>query len=134
MGNKLVITIRFHTEGDEEELYRRIQAEKVQVGLSASEYVKKILSDYFEDMEKRSEAENVLQAAREEYREMVGRVEGTIRRSIQEHDALLLGALGRISGAAIVPEGIGCASQEYAGLPEEGEDIPEGTLDFLDNL
>lgn len=132
MGDKLVITIRFHSEGDEEELYRRIQEEKGQMGLSASEYVKKILSDYFEDMEKRSEAENVLQAAREEYRDMVGRVEGTIRRSIQEHDALLLGALGRISGAAIVPEG--SSSQEYAGLPEEGEDIPEGTLDFLDNL
>lgn len=132
MGDKLVITIRFHSEGDEEELYRRIQEEKGQMGLSASEYVKKILSDYFEDMEKRSEAENVLQAAREEYRDMVGRVEGTIRRSIQEHDALLLGALGRISGAAIVPEG--SFSQEYAGLPEEGEDIPEGTLDFLDNL
>lgn len=132
MGDKLVITIRFHTEGEEAGLYRRIQEEKGQAGLSASEYVKKILSDHFEDMGKRNEAENVLQEVREEYRDMVGRVEGTIRRSIQEHDALLLGAFGRISGAAIVPEG--SSSQEYAGLPEEGEDMPEGALDFLDNL
>ena len=132
MGNKLVLTLRFHAEGEEAELYRSIQAGKEGASLSAPEYVKKILSDYFADGQKRKEAELVLQEIREEYREMIGRVERTIRSSIQEHDALLIGALSRMNGMA-APES-SSVEPGHAGLPEEGSDIPEGTLDFLNGL
>lgn len=134
MGNKHVITIRFHVEGIEEELYRRIQEGKEKAGLSAPDYVKKILSEYFADEEKRSEAERVLQEIREEYRDMIERVERTIRHSIQEHDAILIGALSKISGTAAVSESISKGDQGNARLPERGGDIPEEALDFLNNL
>lgn len=134
MAGRLVVTLRFHAEGAEAELYRNIQAGKEKSALSASEYVKKILADYFADGQKRKEAEQVLQEIREEYREMIGRVERTIRGSIQEHDALLIGALGKVNGMEALTESSSGGEPEHAGLLEEGGDIPEGTLDFLESL
>lgn len=134
MGNKLVITVRFHAEGAEAELYRNIQAGKEEAALSAPEYVKKILADYFADGRRLRDAEEVLQEIREEYREMIGRVERVIRSSIQEHDALLIGALSKMNGTSAASGRGGGEQSGCAGLPEEGNDIPEGTLDFLNGL
>lgn len=135
MGNKLVISIRFHAEGPEAELYQRIQTCKRDAGLSAPEYVKHILSGYFADGEKRNEEERVLQEIREEYRNMVGHVEETVRQSVQEHGAALMGVLGRMDRAAAVPGNDHDETCVHSGrLPEEGGDMPEGALDFLDKL
>lgn len=133
MGNMLAATIRFREGGMEGELYRKIQEGKDKTGLSTSEYVKKILSEYFAGEEKRSEAEKVLQEIREEHRDMVRRVEKIIQNGMREHDAVLLGALSRIGGTAVI-SGINNGMEDKAELPKESGDIPEGTLDFLDSL
>lgn len=133
MGNKHVVSIRFHMEGLEADLYRRIQAGKEDAGLSMPEYVKNILSEYFRDLEKRNEAEQVLQEIRLEYRDMIGRVERTIRQSIQEHDAILIGALGKMNGKVVSAE-MDNKEADTAELPEEGGEIPKEALDFLDGF
>lgn len=135
MGNKLVISIRFHAQGPEAELYQKIQTCKRDAGLSAPEYVKHILSRYFADGEKRNEEKRVLQEVREEYRNLVRHVEETVRQSVQEHGAALMGVLGRMDREAAVPGNAHNETRVYAGrLPEEGGDMPEGALDFLDKL
>lgn len=79
MGNKHVVSIRFHTEGKEADLYHKIQVGRKEAGMSAAEYVKQILAGYFQNLEKRSEAEQILQEIRKEYQDMTGRVERIIR-------------------------------------------------------
>lgn len=133
MGKKSVLAIRFQAEGAEAELYRKIQEGREASGLSAPEYVKKILLDHFMDGEERDGAEKVLKEIREEYRETIRRVERTVHRSMQEHDAILLGALGRVNGTVASVESDD-DRKEDAVLPEEGRDIPEGALDFLDGF
>lgn len=133
MGGKLALTVRFQPEGEEAGLYRKIQEGKVKAGLSAPRYVKKILSEYFDGMEKRGEAEQVLQEIREGYLNMAERVESAIRLSMQENNTALAGGPCRDGGEAPAPGSDG-SCQGHARLPDEGGDIPEGALDFLDNF
>lgn len=133
MGKKFVISIRFHAEGVEADLYRRIQNGKQKAGLSAPEYVKEILSEYFREGKKRNEAEQVLQEIREEYRDMIGCVERTICHSIQEHDAILIGALHKMGGTAVSGDAIS-TKQDTAQLPKESRDIPKEALNFLEGF
>lgn len=132
MDNKLAATIRFHADGEEAELYRKIQEGKEDAGLSLSEYVKKILACYFTDIQKRSDAENILREIREEYRIMAERVESIIRSSIQEHDAVVLEALEKMG--AVVAVSCNDGEKEQARLPKESGEVPEGTMDFLNRF
>lgn len=132
MGNKSVVTIRFQVAGAEAELYRKIQEEKRKAGLSASEYVKRTLSEYFIDEEKREKTDMAIRGIREECQGMMGRVEEAIRCGIQEHDAALIGILGKIKALPAEPEKSN--KEESARLPEESNNIPEGALDFLEKF
>lgn len=134
MGDRLAATIRFHSEGQEAELFRKLQEGKRAAGLSLPEYVKKILAGYFEDSKRQEDVETVLREIREEYRNMAARIERTIQSSMREHDAVLLGALGRLGVSGTVSGDAGGGKVEYAKLPEESGEIPEGTLDFLNGL
>lgn len=132
MGDKLITTIRFNSDGVEAELYRKIQTGKQIAGLSVPEYVKTILLEHFEKVERHSEEKSVLQEIREEYQKMAGQLERVFRQSLQEHDAILLGAINRIGA---VPEKEKCAEiRSGAKLPEAGEEVPEGALDFLNEM
>lgn len=134
MGDKLVTTIRFNADGVEGELYRKVQEGKQAAGLSAPEYVKTILLDYFNKEERQDREYGVLQEIRDEYHKMAVDLEKIVRQSLQEHDAVLLGAISRM--------GIGVSGNEKymenkeinAKLPEAGEEVPEGALDFLDEM
>lgn len=53
MGDKFVATVRFHTEGVEAELYRRLMDGKREAGLFMPDYIKQILKEYFEDRDRR---------------------------------------------------------------------------------
>ena len=96
--------------------------------------MKKILAGYFEDSERQNDAETVQREIREECRNMAVRVERIIQNSMREHDAVLLCALGRLGVSGAVSGDDGSGKAEYAELPEESGDIPEGTLDFLNGL
>lgn len=134
MENKLAATIRFHPDGEEAELYRKIQEGKEAAGLSLSEYVKKILQGYFADAQKRQDAEDILQEIREEYRIMAERIERIIRSSIQEHDAAVLEALEKMGAEAFVSHNEDSRELEQEGLPKESSEVPEGTMDFLNGF
>lgn len=134
MGDKLVATVRFNTDGVEAELYQKIQQGKQAAGLSVPEYMKAILLEYFEKMERQKEERSVLQEIRGEYREMVGQLEKVFRQSLQEHDAVLLGAINRLGAVAVLAEDVSADDKESAKLPETSEEIPAGVLDFLESF
>lgn len=134
MGDKLVATVRFNTDGVEAELYQKIQQGKQAAGLSVPEYMKAILLEYFEKMERQKEERSVLQEIRGEYREMVGQLEKVFRQSLQEHDAVLLGAINRLGAVAVLAEDVSTDDKESAKLPETSEEIPAGVLDFLESF
>lgn len=134
MSEKLITTIRFNPDGVEAELYQKIQQGKQLAGLSAPEYVKTILFEYFEHEERQREEKSVLQEIREEYQKMANQLEKVVRQSIQEHDAVLLVAVNRFGSTVPTPQELPIDNLANAKLPEAGEEIPEGALDFLDRF
>lgn len=134
MGDKLITTIRFNPDGVEAELYQKIQRGKQTAGLSVPEYVKTILLEHFENAERQNEEKSVLQEIREEYQKMVGQLERVFRQSLQEHDAVLLGAINRMGVITPSSQDISIDNQAGAELPEASEKVPDGALDFLDRF
>ncbi len=131
MADKLIVTIRFNTEGVESDLYRKILEGRDKAGLSVPEYVKKILFEHFETEDRCEKERSVLYEIREEYQEMARRLEKAVSQSIQRHDAVLLEAINRMGG--IIPPQTGVLPEERmdAKLPEVSGEVPEGALDFL---
>lgn len=120
MGDKYVATVRFHTEGVEAELYRKLMDGKKEAGLSVPDYIKQILKEYFENKDRED--------SRNEWIEQFGWeiakvVEQAVRNCISGGNVNAMG-----TGTVLI------ADAEAAGLPEQSEEIPEGALDFLDGM
>lgn len=126
MGDKYVATVRFHTEGVEAELYRRLMEGKKEAGLSVPDYIKQILKEYFEHKDREDEQNEWLERLREE---IVDAVEQAVRKYIGGCNVNVLG-----TGTALMADTEAADSREEAGLPEQSEEIPEGALDFLDGM
>ena len=131
MADKLIVTIRFNTEGVESDLYRKILEGRDKAGLSVPEYVKKILFEHFETEDRCEKERSVLYEIREEYQEMARRLEKAVSRSIQRHDAVLLDAISKMGGISPLQTGVLPDEQMEAQLPEVSGEVPEGALDFL---
>ena len=148
MKEKYVITIRFHTEGVEAELYQRLFTEKQKAGLSLPEYMKQVLRKYFSEKDRKHMQGEDWKQRKEAYREMLAEMERMVRNCLNEHDAAVMGTLAKMitgsAGAGILAAGEAEAMRgmayreetegeriEEAALPEESEEVPEGVLDFL---
>lgn len=126
MGDKYVATVRFHTEGVEAELYRRLMDGKKEAGLSVPDYIKQILREYFEDKDREDEQNEWLEWLREE---MADVVEQAVRKGIGACNVNVLG-----TGTALMPDTEAADDREETGLPAQSEEIPEGALDFLNGM
>lgn len=124
MGDKFVATVRFHTEGVEAELYRRLMDGKREAGLSMPDYIKQILKEYFEDRDRRDKQDGWLGQFR---REMAADIEQAVRESIRKYNM-------SNAGATVLDSAVSDNSQKEAELPAQSEEMPEGALDFLDGI
>lgn len=131
MGEKLVITVRFNPEGREAALYGKILQGKQSAGLSTPEYVKAVLSEYFDSMERQDKDRELLNVVREECAAVAERLEKVMERVLEEKAAGLAGAAG---GDIRVSEEDAAEGRYGARLPKAGMELPEGALDFLDML
>ena len=131
MADKLIVIIRFNTEGVESDLYRKIQESREKAGLSVPEFVKKILLEHFENEERGEKERSVLYEIREEYQEMAQRLEKVVSQSIRRHDVVLLEAINKMGGINLLKTDILTEGQMDARLPEISGKVPEGALDFL---
>lgn len=108
MGDKYVATVRFHTEGVEAELYRKLMDGKKEAGLSVPDYIKQILKEYFENKDRED--------SRNEWIEQFGWeiakvVEQAVRNCISGGNVNAMG-----TGTVLI------ADAEAAGLPEQSEE------------
>lgn len=126
MGDKYVATVRFHTEGVEAELYRRLMEGKKEAGLSVPDYIKQILREYFENRDREDEQSEWLERFLEE---MADVVEQAVRKCIGACNVNIMG-----TGTALMVDTEAAGRREEAGLPAQSEEIPEGALDFLNGM
>ena len=126
MGDKYVATVRFHTEGVEAELYRRLMDGKKEAGLSVPDYIKQILKEYFENKDRENEQSEWLERFLEE---MADVVEQAVRKCVGACNVNVMG-----TGTALMAYTEAADSREEAGLPAQSEEIPEGALDFLNGM
>lgn len=124
MGDKYVATVRFHTEGVEAELYRKLMDGKKEAGLSVPDYIKQILKEYFENKDREDEQSERLERFLEE---MADVVEHAVRKCIGACNVMG-------TGTALMADTEAAGSREEAGLPAQSEEIPEGALDFLNGM
>ena len=118
-------TVRFHTEGVEAELYRRLMDGKDEAGLSVPDYIKQILKEYFDGRDRREEQSGWLEQFQ---KETVGAVEQAVRKCIRECNVNTVGA-----DATPIADTETVDSEE-TGLPAQSEEMPEGALDFLGGM
>lgn len=131
MGGKLIITVRFNPEGREAELYRKIFQGKRSAGLSMPEYVKAVLSEYFDRTEKQDKDRELLKEVRAECAVMTKKLEETMVRILEEKAAGLV----NVAGGDIPESKENAADCRYgARLPEAGMELPQEALDFLDKF
>lgn len=126
MGDKYVATVRFHTEGVEAELYGRIMEGKKEAGLSVPDYIKQILKEYFENKDREDSRNEWLEQFDGE---ITGIVERVVRNCISGGNVNTMG-----TSTALMSDREAEDNREEAGLPEQSEEIPEGALDFLDEM
>lgn len=126
MGDKYVATVRFHTEGVEAELYRRLMEGKKEAGLSVPDYIKQILKEYFENKDREDEQSEWLERFLEE---MADVVEQAVRICVGACNVNVMG-----TGTALMADTEAANDWEETGLPAQSEEIPEGALDFLDGM
>ncbi len=130
-GINLLLLSAFIQKGWKKNCIGRYKKEK-NSSLSSSEYVKKVLSEYFVKEEIQRQTEDVLLEIREEYHKMLEGVEEAVYRSIQKYDFILAGARENSSGEERQSGDTSRIEQER--LPEESSDIPEGAIDFLNSF
>lgn len=128
MGDKYVATVRFHTEGVEAELYGRLMKGKKEAGLSVPDYIKQILKEYFENKDREDSRNEWLEQFGGE---ITGIVEQAVRNCIIGDN---VNAMGTSTAFMVDIESESADNREEAGLPEQSEEIPEGALDFLNEM
>lgn len=126
MGDKYVATVRFHTEGVEAELYRKLMDGKKEAGLSVPDYIKQILREYFENKDREDEQSEWLERFLEE---MADIVEQVVRKCVGACNVNVME-----TGTVLMADTEAADSKEEAGLPAQSEEIPEGALDFLNGM
>ncbi len=124
MGDKYVATVRFHMEGVEAELYGRIMEGKKEAGLSVPDYIKQILTEYFANKDRLDKQKEIMIQFREE---MLSEMKQTFRECFSEHVFF--------SDAMAIEETVMAKKQDDSiKLPEQSEEIPEGALEFLNDM
>lgn len=123
MGGKRVISLRFNTEGIEGELYEKIQQGRMRAKLSLPDYVKVVLHKYFHGLEKQNFEQEILYE--------VQKLSGQVERLTEQQKTMLMGANGNWQGKLLPVNEYSFERLKDADLPDEGEDIPSGVLDFL---
>ena len=126
MGDKYVATVRFHMEGVEAELYRRLMDGKKEAGLSVPDYIKQILKEYFENKDRENEQSEWLERFLEE---MADVVEQVVRKCVGACNVNVME-----TGTALMADTEAADNREETRLPAQSEEIPEGALDFLNGM
>lgn len=126
MGDKYVATVRFHAEGVEAELYRKLMDGKKEAGLSVPDYIKQILKEYFENKDRENEQSEWLERFLDE---MADVVEQAVRKCVGACNVNVMG-----TGTALMADTEAADNREETRLPAQSEEIPEGALDFLDGM
>jgi len=128
-----IITLRFKPETVSEiELFERIEQARAKEGVSMPEFVKSLLTAYFDERKQKSDQESFLAELRTLQRENVKHIEQVVRSCMIEHNAALIGALAKLVS---VPKG---NNQEpntptvEATLPAESSELPQGAEGILD--
>ena len=120
MGEKRVISIRFHTDSKADmDLYKQLELEAGTSTSLASVVKKRIKESY--NQQKRAEENN----------ELHERIIALIREEMQTLGMKLIGVIFSSIGKR---EEITVASSNITGenLPEKSEDLPNGALEFLE--
>lgn len=123
MGDKNVATIRFSMEGVEAQLYQRILREKEKAGLSVPDYIKRILSEHFDEKDRQKNQEDLSERFR---REIIADIKEIIWECTRNNNMML--------EAVPLTDIVSADNQDGAKLPAQSEEIPEGALDFLNGL
>ena len=124
MGDKYVATVRFRMEGVEAKLYGRIMEGKKEAGLSVPDYIKQILTEYFANKDRLDKQKEIMIQFREE---MLSEMKQTFRECFSEHMFFL--------DTMPIEETVMAKKQDDSiKLPEQSEEIPEGALEFLNDM
>lgn len=131
MADDRIITLRFKTgNAPDTELYRKLETEKRELGLSMPVYVKEILRRHFESGE--GNADSVADI-------VVGRVQKVIREEMVSLGAVLVGTLVKMAGNPL--ENVGKSGfpvrepdEAENRLPGYSDEFPEGLNSVLDQF
>lgn len=120
MGDKNIATVRFSVEGVEAQLYQKILEGKEKAGLSVPDYIKRILSEHFSEKDRQKNLEELSERFR---MELITDMQQIIRECVRGN--------GIMSENSLL---VDTAMADGDRLPAQSEEIPEGALDFLDDI
>lgn len=128
-----IITLRFKPETVSEiELFERIEQAREKEGLSMPEFVKSLLTAYFDEQKQKSDQESFLAELRTLQRENVKHIEQVVRSCMIEHNAALIGALAKLVSTPTESSPESVAPTVEATLPAESTELPQGAEGILD--
>ena len=128
-----IITLRFKPETVSEiELFERIEQAREKEGLSMPEFVKSLLTAYFDEQKQKSDQESFLAELRTLQRENVKHIEQVVRSCMIEHNAALIGALSKFVSTPTESSPESVAPTVEATLPAESTELPQGAEGILD--
>lgn len=128
-----IITLRFKPETVSEiELFERIEQAREKEGLSMPEFVKSLLTAYFDEQKQKSDQESFLAELRTLQRENVKHIEQVVRSCMIEHNAALIGALAKLVSTPTESSPESVAPIVEATLPAESTELPQGAEGILD--
>lgn len=131
MADDRIITLRFKTGNAlDTELYRKLETEKRELGLSMPVYVKEILRRHFESGERNADGGADI---------VVGRVQKVIRKEMASLGAVLAGTLVRMAGNSLENTGksdlpLREPDEAENRLPGYSDEFPEGLNGVLDQF
>lgn len=131
-----IITLRFKPDTVSEiDLFNRIEQAREKEGVSMPEFVKSLLTAYFDEQKQKSDQESFLTELRTLQRENVKHIEQVVRSCMIEHNAALIGALAKLVSVPTGSNPEPIASTVEATLPAESSELPqeaEGILDMFE--
>lgn len=131
MTDDRIITLRFKAENSVDmELYRNLEKEKKEKGLSMPVYVKDVLRGHFERRQReKDDAEMDM---------CMGRIQNIVREELASLSAVIVGTIVRMVGNPIDSTNAAtCGRQPTEGkdiLPEYSDEFPEGLDSVLDQF
>lgn len=138
--DKVSITLRlFPDQKEDRYLYHKIQKGRADGHLSMASYVRKVLLDSFQFMDKRQEEESFLRHLTELAETLSNQIMDTVQQEMQIHDNRLIMAIGRMSAGNVMEdteqkvEHVEITNRTADRmLPKESDSLPEEVGNVLD--